>query len=72
MATLPAKILSTSGVGATGPANAAPLTQRLLFLHGAGQAYQVHTEAQVPQLAFGELLVEIFAIGLNPIDWKSA
>jgi hypothetical protein len=51
---------------------ALPSTQKQLLLHGKGQAYQVHTDGEVPRLAFGELLVEIHAIGLNPIDWKSA
>lgn len=51
---------------------ALPSTQKQLLLHGKGQAYQVHTDGEIPRLAFGELLVEIHAIGLNPIDWKSA
>lgn len=49
-----------------------PETQSVLLLHGKGQPYQVHEGGELPQLAFGDLLVEIHAIGLNPIDWKSA
>ncbi|KAG9258128.1 chaperonin 10-like protein [Emericellopsis atlantica] len=49
-----------------------PQSQRVLLLHGKGQQYQVHADGDVPQLRYGDLLVEIHAIGLNPIDWKSA
>lgn len=49
-----------------------PKTQSLLLLHEKGQPYQVHEGGELPELAFGDLLVEIHAIGLNPIDWKSA
>lgn len=49
-----------------------PKTQNLLLLHGKGEQYKVHEDGELPELAFGDLLVEIHAIGLNPIDWKSA
>lgn len=49
-----------------------PESQQLLLLHGKGQPYQLHDNESLPELAFGDLLVEIHAIGLNPIDWKSA
>ncbi|KAH7000610.1 hypothetical protein EDB80DRAFT_753778 [Ilyonectria destructans] len=42
------------------------------LLHGTGQSYQVYCDREISQLKFGELLVEIHAIGLNSIDWKSA
>lgn len=49
-----------------------PSTQQQLLLHGKGQRYQVHDGCEIPRLGHGDLLVEIYAIGLNPIDWKSA
>lgn len=49
-----------------------PKVQQQLLLHAPRQPYQLHHEAEVPAMAFGELLVEVLAMGLNPIDWKSA
>ena len=49
-----------------------PPTQRQLLLRQSRQPYELLSEGKLPRLAYGELLVEIHAIGLNPIDWKSA
>jgi hypothetical protein len=49
-----------------------PTVQTQLLLHKPYQAYELHHGGPVPSLQFGELMVEILAIGLNPIDWKSA
>lgn len=70
----PNAVTGFAGPGASQPSVLAssPATQRRLLLHGKGQPYQVHVDEEIPQLTFGDLLVEIYAIGLNPIDWKSA
>lgn len=46
--------------------------QEVLLLHGAKQKY-VHTPEQpIPKLENDrEMLVEVHAVGLNPIDWKA-
>jgi len=49
-----------------------PPHQSQLLLHQPKQPYQLARERDIPDLRFGELLVEVLAIGLNPIDWKSA
>lgn len=75
-ASIPAAQMETPGVPRPDSdvirARGIPETQSVLLLHGKGQSYQVHEGGELPQLAFGDLLVEIHAIGLNPIDWKSA
>jgi hypothetical protein len=54
------------------PVVAEPRKQRQLLLHGARQPYEVEHNRDVPEVFPGELLVRVQAIGLNPIDWKSA
>lgn len=49
-----------------------PYSQRQLLLHDPRQPYRLHTDREIPELRFGDLLVEVHGIGLNPIDWKSA
>ncbi|RFU81694.1 hypothetical protein TARUN_479 [Trichoderma arundinaceum] len=49
-----------------------PYSQRQLLLHDPRQPYRLHTDREIPELKFGDLLVEVHGIGLNPIDWKSA
>ena len=49
-----------------------PRKQRQLLLHEAKQPYEVESDRDVPEVSPGELLVRVQAIGLNPIDWKSA
>lgn len=50
-----------------------PEVQSQLLLHAARQPYSVEHGSKIPELQNSdELLVEIHAIGLNPIDWKSA
>ncbi|KAL1859000.1 hypothetical protein VTK73DRAFT_7718 [Phialemonium thermophilum] len=49
-----------------------PRVQTQLLLYQPRQQYELHHEADIPALEFGELMVEVLAIGLNPIDWKSA
>ncbi|KAL7793869.1 GroES-like protein [Trichoderma ceciliae] len=51
---------------------AVPYSQRQLLLHDPRQPYRLHTDREIPELKFGDLLVEVHGIGLNPIDWKSA
>jgi hypothetical protein len=47
-------------------------TQTQLLLHEAGQPYKLSHWEKIPDFGPGELLVQVCAIGLNPIDWKSA
>lgn len=49
-----------------------PSVQTQLLLHQPRSPYQTFSEGGVPELRPGELLVQVEAIGLNPIDWKSA
>lgn len=49
-----------------------PYSQQQLLLHDPRQPYRLHTDREIPELKFGDLLVEVHGIGLNPIDWKSA
>jgi hypothetical protein len=49
-----------------------PRKQTQLLLHAVKQPYEVTAARDVPELKAGELLVRVEAIGLNPIDWKSA
>lgn len=46
--------------------------QLQLQLHRVGGSYEL-VESAIPSLEHpGELLIQVQAIGLNPIDWKSA
>ncbi|RGP81319.1 zinc-binding dehydrogenase [Fusarium longipes] len=49
-----------------------PSKQNILLLHEVGQRYQIESNGEIPTPSHGDLLIEIHAIGLNPIDWKSA
>ncbi|SPN99295.1 uncharacterized protein DNG_02331 [Cephalotrichum gorgonifer] len=49
-----------------------PSVQTQLLLHQPRSPYQTFHEGGMPELRPGELLVQVEAIGLNPIDWKSA
>jgi NADPH:quinone reductase-like Zn-dependent oxidoreductase len=49
-----------------------PESQSQLLLHEAKTPYKVEDARSIPELLPGELLVQVQAIGLNPIDWKSA
>jgi hypothetical protein len=49
-----------------------PKTQSQLLLLAPKQPYQVHHYRDIPEVRKSELLVKVEAIGLNPIDWKSA
>lgn len=53
-------------------AGPSPPTQTQLLLHEAGHPHEVSKGRKIPDVRPGELLVEVHAIGLNPIDWKSA
>ncbi|KAL5119969.1 hypothetical protein ACEQ8H_002067 [Pleosporales sp. CAS-2024a] len=59
-------------VSATSVAALGSNTQTRLLLHKAGQPYQLSHREKIPDFGPGELLVQVGAIGLNPIDWKSA
>jgi hypothetical protein len=48
-----------------------PRKQTQLLLHTAKQSYEATAARDIPELKAGELLVQVEAIGLNPIDWKS-
>ncbi|KAH8124726.1 hypothetical protein FP744_10006499 [Trichoderma asperellum] len=52
--------------------NPMPYSQRQLLRHDHRQPYRLHTDKKIPKLKFGDLLVEVYGIGLNPADWKSA
>lgn len=71
-AALPGGLDSSSSPSEACKVQDIPQIQKHLLLHAKGQPYQVHEGGTVPKLAFGDLLVEVHAIGLNPIDWKSA
>ncbi|KAH0489804.1 hypothetical protein TgHK011_001302 [Trichoderma gracile] len=47
-----------------------PYSQRQLLLHDPRQPYRLHTNKEIPELRFGDLLVEVHGIGLNQIDWN--
>ncbi|CAK4033671.1 Alkanesulfonate monooxygenase [Lecanosticta acicola] len=47
--------------------------QDLLLLHGPGQKYSLEKSKEIPELQGDrEVLVQVLAIGLNPVDWKGA
>ena len=48
------------------------MKQRQLVLFKVKEPYEVREEREIPKLLPGEALVKIQAVGLNPIDWKSA
>ena len=51
---------------------ALPTSQCQLQLHAARQAYSIEHDCQIPNLnGEEEVLLQVYAIGLNPIDWKS-
>jgi len=47
--------------------------QDLLLLHGPGKKYSLERAKAIPELrGDNEILVQVLAIGLNPVDWKGA
>lgn len=47
--------------------------QELLLLHGPRQKYSLERAKDIPDLRRDdEVLVQVLAIGLNPVDWKGA
>ncbi|KAK4627982.1 FMNH(2)-dependent dimethylsulfone monooxygenase [Fulvia fulva] len=47
--------------------------QDLLLLHGPRQKYSLEKSRGIPELQGDrEILVQVLAIGLNPVDWKGA
>jgi len=47
--------------------------QDLLLLHGPRQKYSLEKSKDIPELQGDrEILVQVLAIGLNPVDWKGA
>ncbi len=38
--------------------------------YGGADAVEINKSAPVPQVAKGQVLVEVFAAGVNPVDWK--
>jgi hypothetical protein len=47
--------------------------QDLLLLHGPRQKYKLEKSQDLPVLQGDrEILVQVLAIGLNPVDWKGA
>lgn len=45
--------------------------QDVLLLHGPGKRYSLERAQQIPELQNDrEILVQVLAIGLNPVDWK--
>ncbi|KAF2792817.1 GroES-like protein [Melanomma pulvis-pyrius CBS 109.77] len=53
-------------------ATSIPELQTQLLLHQAKQPYEIDNAREIPKILPGELLVQVQAVGLNPIDWKSA
>ncbi|PTB63194.1 GroES-like protein [Trichoderma citrinoviride] len=56
---------------ATATLKPVPYSQRQLLLHDPRQPYKLHTDKEIPELRFGDLLVEVYGIGLNQIDWNT-
>lgn len=47
--------------------------QDILLLHGPRQKYSLERSRDIPELrGDSEILVQVLAIGLNPVDWKGA
>lgn len=47
--------------------------QDVLLLHGPRQKYSLEKAQQIPELrADREILIQVLAVGLNPVDWKGA
>ncbi|KAF2216808.1 hypothetical protein CERZMDRAFT_32986, partial [Cercospora zeae-maydis SCOH1-5] len=47
--------------------------QDLLLLHGPRQKYKLEKSSSIPELQGDrEILIQVLAIGLNPVDWKGA
>ncbi|KAF7191151.1 FMNH(2)-dependent dimethylsulfone monooxygenase [Pseudocercospora fuligena] len=47
--------------------------QDLLLLHGPRQKYKLEKSKEIPDLKGDrEILIQVLAIGLNPVDWKGA
>ena len=45
--------------------------QDVLLLHGPGKRYSLERQRNIPDLKHDrEILVQVLAIGLNPVDWK--
>lgn len=65
-------VTQTARPGITVPAAPIPEKQTQLLLHEAKQPYKIDNTRDIPKVLPGELLVQVQAIGLNPIDWKSA
>ena len=67
---------STTGSNATGEDEFLRLAkpqQDLLLLHGPRQKYSLEHAQDIPELrGDNEILVQVLAIGLNPVDWKGA
>ncbi len=47
--------------------------QDVLLLHGPRQRYSLEKAQDIPELkSEREILIQVLAIGLNPVDWKGA
>lgn len=47
--------------------------QDVLLLHGPRQRYSLEKAQDIPELRTDrEILIQVLAIGLNPVDWKGA
>lgn len=47
--------------------------QDVLMLHGPRQRYSLEKAQKIPELKNDrEMLIQVLAIGLNPVDWKGA
>lgn len=45
--------------------------QDVLLLHGPGKRYSLEKQKDIPTLKTDrEVLIQVLAIGLNPVDWK--
>ena len=47
--------------------------QDVLLLHGPRQKYSLEKAQSIPELRSDrEILIQVLAVGLNPVDWKGA
>lgn len=38
--------------------------------YGSSEVVEINKNAPVPVISHGQILVEVYAAGVNPVDWK--
>ena len=38
--------------------------------YGSSEVVEINNDAPVPGISNGQILVEVYAAGVNPVDWK--